>query len=93
VADLAGEPEFSTWDGQPVSRERPHGVTIVVASRAAQGWRYLLLHRVHHGGPARVGDWALTPPTGSRKPGEDLLACAVRELHEEWAGRLAHGRC
>jgi 8-oxo-dGTP pyrophosphatase MutT (NUDIX family) len=29
------------------------------------------------------GDWAWTPPAGSRKPGEDLTACAVRELAEE----------
>ena len=42
-----------------------------------------MLHRAHHGGPAREGDWAWTPPTGSRKPGEDVTACAVRELHEE----------
>jgi ADP-ribose pyrophosphatase YjhB (NUDIX family) len=41
------------------------------------------LHRAHHGGPAREGDWAWTPPTGPRKPGEDLLACVLRELREE----------
>jgi 8-oxo-dGTP pyrophosphatase MutT (NUDIX family) len=35
------------------------------------------------GGPAREGDWAWTPPTGSRKPGEDVTVCAVRELQEE----------
>ena len=55
----------------------------MVASRAPEGWRYLLLHRAHHGGPAREGDWAWTPPTGSRKPGEDLPACVARELCEE----------
>lgn len=55
----------------------------MVASRAPRGWRYLLLHRVHHGGPAREGDWAWTPPSGSRKPGEDLLACVAREVREE----------
>jgi 8-oxo-dGTP pyrophosphatase MutT (NUDIX family) len=87
VADFGGAQEFTTWDGEPVSRERPHGATVVVASRAPQGWRYLLLHRAHHGGPAREGDWAWTPPSGSRKPGEDLLACVARELREEvgWA--------
>lgn len=55
----------------------------MAASRAPEGWRYLLLHRAHHGGPAREGDWAWTPPTGSRKPAEDLSACVARELHEE----------
>jgi 8-oxo-dGTP pyrophosphatase MutT (NUDIX family) len=73
----------ATWDGEPVSRDRPHGATVVVASRAPDGWRYLLLHRAHHGGPARAGDWARTSPTGSRRPREDVTACAVRELHEE----------
>ena len=34
-------------------------------------------------GPAREGDWAWTSPTGSRRPGEDVTACAIRELHEE----------
>jgi 8-oxo-dGTP pyrophosphatase MutT (NUDIX family) len=42
-----------------------------------------MLHRVHHGGPGREGDWAWTPPTGSRKPGEDLSSCVARELLEE----------
>ena len=83
MTDFGGPREFTTWDGEPVSRDRPHGATVVVASRAPDGWRYLLLHRAHHGGPAREGDWAWTPPTGSRKPGEDVTACAVRELQEE----------
>jgi hypothetical protein len=83
VADFSGIHVFTTWDGEPVSRERPHGATVVVASRAPQGWRYLLLHRAHHGGPSREGDWAWTPPTGSRKPGEDLISCVTRELREE----------
>lgn len=83
VHDFGGPEKFTTWDGQPVTREPPHGATIVVASRAPEGWRYLLLHRAHHGGPACEGDWAWTPPTGSRKPGEDLSACVARELREE----------
>lgn len=83
ATDFGGPREFTTWDGEPVSRDRPHGATVVVASRAPDGWRYLLLHRAHHGEPAREGDWAWTSPTGSRRPGEDVTACAVRELHEE----------
>ena len=83
MADFGGPREFTTWDGEPVSRDRPRGATTVVASRAPEGWRYLLLHRAHHGGPSREGDWAWTPPTGSRKPGEDLSACVARELREE----------
>lgn len=63
------------------------GPTIVVASQAPEGWRYVLLHRAH-GGSAWDGDWAWTPPAGSRKPGEDVTACAIRELHEE-TGLLA----
>ena len=82
MTDFGGPEPFTTWDGQPVSRDRPHGATIVVASRAPPGWRYLLLHRAHRG-PAWDGDWAWTPPAGSRRPDEDLTACAVRELFEE----------
>lgn len=72
----------TTWDGEPVSPERPHGATIVVASRSPDGWRYLVLHRAHHG-PDWDGDWAWTPPAGARKPGEDVTAGAIRELLEE----------
>ena len=82
VTDFGGPGPFTTWDGEPVSREPPHGATVVVAARAPGGWRCLLLHRGHHG-PSWDGDWAWTPPTGSRKPGEDVTACAVRELGEE----------
>jgi 8-oxo-dGTP pyrophosphatase MutT (NUDIX family) len=80
--DFGGPGEFTTWDGEPVSREPPHGATVVVAALAPDGWRCLLLHRAHHG-PSWDGDWAWTPPAGSRKPGEAVTACAVRELHEE----------
>jgi 8-oxo-dGTP pyrophosphatase MutT (NUDIX family) len=82
VVDFGGAEEFTTWDGEPVSRDPPHGATVVVASRSPDGWRYLLLHRAHHG-PDWEGDWAWTPPAGSRKPGEEITACAIRELHEE----------
>jgi ADP-ribose pyrophosphatase YjhB (NUDIX family) len=82
MGDFGGPVEFTTWDGEPVSREPPHGVTVVVAALAPAGWRCLLLHRAHHG-PLWEGDWAWTPPAGSRKPGEAVAACAIRELHEE----------
>jgi 8-oxo-dGTP pyrophosphatase MutT (NUDIX family) len=80
--NFGGPGEFTTWDGEPVSREPPHGATVVVAALAPDGWRCLLLHRAHHG-PSWDGDWAWTPPAGSRKPGEAVTACAVRELREE----------
>src|SRR5215467_11964263 len=83
-----GEGQFTTWDGEPISREPPHGATVVVASRAPGGWRYVLLHRAHRG-PAWEGDWAWTPPSGSRKPGEEVAACAARELREETGLRAA----
>jgi 8-oxo-dGTP pyrophosphatase MutT (NUDIX family) len=82
MADFGGTEEYTTWDGEPVSRDRPHGATVVVAALSPDGWRYVLLHRGHHG-PDWDGDWAWTPPSGSRKPGEDVTACAIRELHEE----------
>jgi 8-oxo-dGTP pyrophosphatase MutT (NUDIX family) len=47
-----------------------------------EGIQLLLLHRAHHG-PAFEGDWAWTPPAGSRWPGEDIDECAQRELLEE----------
>ncbi len=80
--DFGGPVEFTTWDGEPVSREPPHGATVVVAALAPDGWRCLLLHRAHRG-PSWDRDWAWTPPAGSRKPGEAVTACAVRELREE----------
>jgi 8-oxo-dGTP pyrophosphatase MutT (NUDIX family) len=78
----SGAPLRTTWDGEPVTPVPPYGATVVVASRAPDGWRYVLLHRAHDG-PDYAGDWAWTPPAGSRKPGEGLTACAVRELAEE----------
>jgi 8-oxo-dGTP pyrophosphatase MutT (NUDIX family) len=82
VSDIDTPGPFTTWDGEPISRERPHGSMIVVASRGPREWRYLLLHRAHHG-PAWDGDWAWTPPAGARKPGEGVTEGAVRELLEE----------
>ncbi|HEX5496418.1 MAG TPA: NUDIX domain-containing protein [Mycobacteriales bacterium] len=70
----------TTWDGLPVAAEPPFGATVLVYRRSPS--RLLMLHRAHHG-PDYDGDWAWTPPSGSRQPGEDITACAVRELAEE----------
>jgi 8-oxo-dGTP pyrophosphatase MutT (NUDIX family) len=77
------EPERFTWDGLPVAPDEPHGAAIVVRRPGPGGaQQYLVLHRAHHG-PGYEGDWAWTPPSGSRLPGEPVLAAAVRELAEE----------
>ena len=70
----------ATWDGQPISPEKPYGVTIVVYRRGAEGLEFLILHRT---GQGEEGDWAWTPPSGARHPGEEVEACARRELFEE----------
>ncbi|HEY9475706.1 MAG TPA: NUDIX domain-containing protein [Mycobacteriales bacterium] len=70
----------TTWDGLPISDEPPFGAMVVVYRRSPS--RLLMLHRAHHG-PDYAGDWAWTPPSGSRQPGEDITACALRELAEE----------
>ena len=72
----------TTWDGQPIADDPPHGVTIVVHRRGAVGYEVLVLHRARHG-PDYVGDWAWTPPAGCRLPSEDVDVCARRELYEE----------
>jgi 8-oxo-dGTP pyrophosphatase MutT (NUDIX family)/RimJ/RimL family protein N-acetyltransferase len=76
-------PSF-TWDGLPVASDEPHGASIVVRRAGPGGARheYLLLHRAHRG-PGYAGDWAWTPPAGSRLPGEPVLTAALRELAEE----------
>jgi len=48
----------------------------------------VLLHRTPLG---EEEDWAWTPPSGARLPGEDIYACARRELEEE-AGLVAEVR-
>jgi 8-oxo-dGTP pyrophosphatase MutT (NUDIX family)/RimJ/RimL family protein N-acetyltransferase len=67
-----------TYDGLPVAPDEPYGAAIVVR----RGGEYLILHRAHHG-PDYSGDWAWTPPSGSRQPGEAVLGAALRELAEE----------
>jgi 8-oxo-dGTP pyrophosphatase MutT (NUDIX family) len=69
-----------TWDGLPVAPDQPHGAAIYVR-RSGTG-EYLILHRAHHG-PDYEGDWAWTPPSGSRLPAEPVLGAALRELAEE----------
>ncbi len=83
MAHFSGrDQEFATYGGLPVSRDPPHGVTIVVFSESPDGRRYLLLHRSYDG-EAFEGDWAWTPPAGARLPGELVVVCAARELREE----------
>ena len=71
----------TTWDGLPVSEEKPYGITAVVFRRVC-GTEVLMLHRAHRGSDYE-GEWAWTPPAGARLPGEPVDACARRELREE----------
>jgi RimJ/RimL family protein N-acetyltransferase len=75
-------PDHTTWDGLPIAAEEPHGAAVMVRRETHIGRQYLILHRAHHG-PDYDGDWAWTPPTGARQPGESILAGALRELAEE----------
>lgn len=77
-----------TWDGLPASDEPPFGAAVVVWRHTVAGaLEVLLLHRAHKG-PDYHGDWAWTPPTGCRFPGEPIRECAERELYEEAGLRL-----
>jgi 8-oxo-dGTP pyrophosphatase MutT (NUDIX family) len=82
----------TTWDGLPVSREKPFAACVVVWRAAPGGREFLVLHR-HHRGPEHEGDWAWTPPSGARLPGEEPDTTASRELHEETALVLPLTRC
>jgi 8-oxo-dGTP pyrophosphatase MutT (NUDIX family)/diadenosine tetraphosphate (Ap4A) HIT family hydrolase len=72
----------TTWDGLPISQEPPFGATVVVYRNRGGTLEVLLLHRAHRG-PDYAGDWAWTPPAGSRLPDEPIDQCARRELREE----------
>ncbi len=72
----------TTWDGVPVAREPPFASCVVVWREGREEREFLVLHRAHFG-PDFAGDWAWTPPSGARQPGEDPTTAAVRELREE----------
>ena len=74
--------ETTTWDGLPIAEENPRASSVVVWRHGDAGREYLLLHRHHHG-PDYAGDWAWTPPSGARQPGETPEEAAARELREE----------
>ena len=78
----------TTWDGRPIAREAPFGATVVVWRDNPAGREWLVLHRAHHG-PDYAGEWAWTPPSGARQPGESIDECARRELREETGLDLA----
>jgi 8-oxo-dGTP pyrophosphatase MutT (NUDIX family) len=73
----------TTWDGVPVARERPYACAVVVWREVEGRREFLLLHRRAPGGAAYEGEWAWTPPSGARQPGEQPDAAAARELEEE----------
>ena len=83
---LMNEPEMTTWDGKAVSRTEPHGASIIVYRQNDKVIELLILHRAHADEPN--GDWAWTPPSGARYPGEEPADCARRELWEETGLRL-----
>lgn len=58
----------------------PGGAMTAVISDSPEGPRYLLLHSAE---TADEGDWAWGSPSGCLEPGEDIAACAARELFEE----------
>jgi 8-oxo-dGTP pyrophosphatase MutT (NUDIX family) len=73
----------TTWDGLPVAPERPFACAIVVWREVEGRREFLVLHRLAVGGRGFEGDWAWTPPSGARQPGEEPDAAAARELLEE----------
>lgn len=64
-----------------VAHDPPHATAVVVWRRSPSGRdQFLVLHR--RAAPD-AGDWAWTPPAGTRITGESAEACARRELMEE----------
>jgi 8-oxo-dGTP pyrophosphatase MutT (NUDIX family) len=72
--------------------ERPYGCAVVVWRAGENGREYLILHRRTARGPAYEGEWAWTPPSGARSPGENIDDTARRELREETGLELAIAR-
>src|SRR5215218_1962536 len=73
----------TTWDGLPVARERPYARCVVVWREVEGRREFLLVHRLTAGGAGYEGEWAWTPPSGARQPGEAPDVAARRELNEE----------
>jgi 8-oxo-dGTP pyrophosphatase MutT (NUDIX family) len=73
----------TTWDGLPVAAEPPFAACVVVWREVAGGREFLVLHRLAPGGADYEGEWAWTPPSGARLPGEEPDEAARRELYEE----------
>ena len=73
----------TTWDGLPVAPEPPFAACVVVWREGAGGREFLVLHRLAPGGADYEGEWAWTPPSGARLPGEEPDEAARRELYEE----------
>jgi predicted metal-dependent hydrolase/8-oxo-dGTP pyrophosphatase MutT (NUDIX family) len=63
--------------------EKPYGCSVIVWRAGEHGREYLILHRRTVRGAAYDGDWAWTPPSGARDPGEHPDVAAARELREE----------
>ncbi len=73
----------TTWDGVPITADKPTGSTVIVRRHRTDGEpEFLLLHR-NANGPDYEGDWAWTAPAGCRQPGEAVYPAALRELAEE----------
>ncbi|MBA2296060.1 MAG: NUDIX domain-containing protein [Actinobacteria bacterium] len=81
-----------TWDGLPVAHEQPYACCVVVWRDGEREREFLVLHRLAPGGPRFEGDWAWTPPSGARQPGETPDRAATRELREETGMRVPFER-
>lgn len=62
---------------------KPYGCSVIVWRAGETGPEYLILHRQTGRGADYEGDWAWTPPSGARDPGEQPDETARRELREE----------
>lgn len=69
---IQGRVESDVTDSRP---DIPAAGGLVVRGDTAERLEVAIVHR------PRYGDWSL--PKGKVEPGEDLTACALREIHEE----------